>query len=242
MDPTLVLRLLRVANSSYYGLNEKVESISRALVFIGMRDLRNMIVTEALKDIFKQSGEDGVFSKRVLWLHSSAVSTCGQMIAERIFGIKSEDVFLCGILHDIGMIVEDQVEHELFLTVCREFDPKIMTLNDHEEALIGTDHCFLGFLLAKEWQLPVPVQEGIKFHHHMLTNVTPDSITGIIQMAEYLVTRMKYPAMAGMPARLSPPLVAHIKKNMGEYKVLAKELPGELAKAKELYESEDDTV
>ena len=66
MDPTLVLRLLRTVNSSYYGLRQKVSSISRAVILIGMRNLRNMVVTEALKDIFSQGSNEEVFSRRLL--------------------------------------------------------------------------------------------------------------------------------------------------------------------------------
>ena len=236
MDPTLVLRLLRSVNSSYYGLRQKVDNISRAVIFIGMKNLRNMVVTEALKDIFMQSSNNDIFSRRLLWLHCAAVSICGQMISERIFEQEGEDAYLCGILHDIGMIVEDQVAQDLFFQVCKTYEPETRSITDYEREIIGTDHCKLGYLLAHDWKLPTEVQEGIKQHHKALENVSPSSIAGIIQIADYIVSKLNYTAIPGMNAMLSPSLANHIRDNVKEYKVLIKDLPDEMSKAKDLYE------
>ncbi len=235
MDPTLVLRLLRVVNSSYYGLREKVNSISRAVVVIGMNNLRNMIVTEALKDIFKENQEQTAFSRNRLWLHCAAVSICSQMISERIFGQNGEDAFLCGILHDIGMIIEDQTAHDLFNHACKAYAQDSGSIIDHERDIIGTDHCEVGYLLAKDWNLPFEVQEGIKQHHDVLKEVSPSSITGTIQLSEYIVSKFDYTAMPGMEPRLSSPLADHLRENVGEYKALVKDLPEEMSRASELY-------
>lgn len=240
MDPTLVLRILRLANSSYYGLKQKVEDISRALIFIGMKNLRNMVVTEALKDIFKSNSNEDTFSRSKLWLHCAAVSICSQMISERIFGQKGEDAFLCGILHDIGMIVEDQIENDLFIQTCKAYQPGPKPLTEYEKEIMGTDHGELGYLLAQEWKLSVDIQKGIKFHHDSLKSVDPAEIKGIVQMAEYFVTKLNYSAIPGMTARLSPPLAVHIKSNLLEYKALIKDLPEEISKAQEIYESQEE--
>jgi putative nucleotidyltransferase with HDIG domain len=235
MDPTLVLRLLRVVNSAYYGLQQKVYSISRAVVVIGMNNLRNMIVTEALKDIFKENQEQSAFSRNRLWLHSAAVSICSQMISERIFGRNGENAFLCGILHDIGMIIEDQTAHDLFNRACRAYAQGSVSIIEHEKEIIGTDHCEVGYLLAKDWKLPFEVQEGIKQHHDVLKHVSPSSMTGIIQISEYIVVKLEYAAMPGMEPTLSSPLADHLRENVGEYKALVKDLPEEMSRASELY-------
>lgn len=235
MDPTLVLRLLRGANSPYYGLRQKVNSISRAVVVIGINNLRNMIVTEGLKEIFKDKKSENVFSRNRLWLHCSAVSICSQMIMERIFGLNGEDAFLCGILHDIGMIVEDQTAPDLFYRVCNTYDENSKPITDYEKEIVGTDHCAIGYLLAKDWQLPIEIQEGIQRHHKMLDHVSPSSLTGVIQLAEFIVSQLDYTAIPGMKAKLSPPLANHIRDNVKEYKALVRELPNEMSKAKDLY-------
>ena len=228
IDPTLVLRILRSANSPYYGLRQKVNNISRAIVIIGINNLRNMIVTEGLKEIFKDKKGKNAFSRNRLWLHCAAVSICSQMIVERIFGFNGEDAFLCGILHDIGMIVEDQTAPDLFYETCNTYDENSKLITDHEKEIIGTDHCEIGYLLAKEWQLPTEVQEGIQHHHKTL------------DQAEYIVSQLDYTAIPGMKAILSLPLANHIRNNVKEYKALVRDLPNEMSKAKDLYESHEE--
>lgn len=240
MDPTLVLRILRGANSPYYGLRQKVNSISRAVVVIGINNLRNMIVTEGLKEIFKDKKNKNNFSRNRLWLHCAAVSICSQMIMERIFGLNGENAFLCGILHDIGLIVEDQTATDLFSQVCDTYSDNAAPFTDYEKKIIGTDHCKIGYLLAKDWQLPVEVQEGIHHHHKILDRVSPSSLTGVIQLAEYIVSQLDYRAISGMNAKLSPQLVAHIRDNVKEYKALVRDLPNEMSKAKDLYSPHEE--
>jgi putative nucleotidyltransferase with HDIG domain len=162
------------------------------------------------------------------------------MISERIFEQEGEDAYLCGILHDIGMIVEDQVAQDLFFRVCKTYEPESKLITDYEREIIGTDHCRVGYLLARDWKLPIEVQEGIKQHHKTLENISPSSIAGIIQIAEYIVSKLNYTAIPGMNAVLSSPLANHIRDNVEEYRVLIKELPDEMSKAKDLYESHED--
>lgn len=240
MDPILVLRLIRSVNSSYYGLRQKVSSISRAVVFIGMKNLRNMIVTEALKDVFKESSHEDIFSRKQLWFHCVAVSICSQMISERIFAKKGEDAYLCGILHDIGMIVEDQVVQDLFIQVCKTYESESKSITEFEREIIGTDHCTVGYLLAQDWKIPVEIQEGIKHHHKSLEKVSPSSIVGIIQTAEYIVSKLNYTAIPGMKGELSSPLLSYIGDNVLEYKALVKDLPDEMLKAKDIYEPQEE--
>lgn len=235
MDPTLVLRLLRVANSPYFGLRQKVSSISRAVVIIGINNLRNMIMTDSLKIIFKETQPTAAFSRNRLWLHCAAVAICSQMIMERIFGQNGEDAFLCGILHDIGMIVEDQTAHDLFAKVCEVHDDHSVSITISEKEIIGTDHCEIGYRLANDWHLPAEICKGIQQHHQQLDRISPSSLTGVIQMADSIVSMLNYPAIPGMKALLSPPLTEQIRDNVKEYKALARDLPEEMSRAKDLY-------
>lgn len=240
LDPTLVVRLLRTVNSSYYGLRQRVDTISRAVILIGMKNLRNMVVTEALKDIFKPTSDEDVFSRRLLWLHSSAVAICNQMISERIFAQNGEDAFLCGILHDIGMIIEDQVVKDLFFQTCKNYEPGSKPITDYERGIIGTDHCAVGHLLACDWKLPMDVQEGILKHHGKQETLLPSSVAGITQISEYFVYKLNYTAIPGMNAMPSSNLIEHIRDNIEEYKALVHDIPDAMSKAKDLYESHEE--
>lgn len=239
LDPTLVLRLLKLVNSSYYSLRRKVENVTEALVYTGLKNLRNMVIVTALKDVFKTGKKQEVFSRSKLWFHSAAVGICCQMIAERILGKKGEDPFLCGLLHDIGLIIEDQVEPDLFKEMCKTYDPGSGEITQFENQVIGTDHCRVGRLIAINWKLPEEIVAGIKQHHQQRDNIDAGAIHGILRISEYMVARLGYTDLPGMKVTLSPSLEAHVRENISEYKILANELPDEIQKAKEVYELED---
>jgi len=235
MDPTLVVRLLQLVNSPYYGLMQKVDSISRAVAFIGMKNLYNLAVTDALKNIFSSSSSSSeVYSREKLWMHCAAVSICAKSLAERLFGINGDDAYLCGILHDFGLIVEEQVAETDFLAACeaRENGTSIV---DVERQYLGTDHCEIGYLLTKEWDMPIDLQEAVRDHHTQFEDIEPQSLTGIIQIAEYLTAQLDYSAIEGAPTQLSPGLVNHMQENIEEYRVLLEDLPEEMENAKDLY-------
>ena len=246
LDPVLVTRILRVANSAFFGLREKVSSISRALVFLGTKNLRNMVATEAIKDILNCKSDGDAFSRKNLWLHCAAVSILAQMISERVFERRGEDAYLCGILHDIGLIIEDQTAPELFASACKALACKALAckslpaasepLTEIEKEIIGTDHCAVGFLLSEDWKLNEDVKKGIRDHHLISEEIQPNSMTGLIQLAEFFACKLNYPALPTMKGSLSRSLVRYVKENSEEFKVLLREIPGQMAAAKELYD------
>lgn len=234
MDPILVVRLLRLVNSSFYGLTQRIDSIGRAVAFIGMKNLHNMAVTDALKNIFQEHETSHIFSREKLWLHCAAVSICAKMIAERIFSTNGDDAYLCGILHDFGLIVEEQVEREKFLAACEACDTG-SSITDFEQQFIGTDHCEIGYLMTLDWKMPQTIQEAIRDHHQLDGAYPPESLLGIIQIAEYITGQLGYTALLNNIPELPPHLVPHLQQNMDEYKVLIEDLPEEMVKAQAIY-------
>src|SRR5918996_3970541 len=84
LDPILVSRLLRMVNSAYYGIRYRVESISKAVVFIGLKNLRNLVVIDTVQDCFLRDATGRTFSHKHLWMHCTAVGVCAQMISRRL--------------------------------------------------------------------------------------------------------------------------------------------------------------
>jgi len=239
MDPTLVVRLLQLVNSPFYGLTQHIDSISRAVTYIGMKNLHNMAVTDALKNIFSEKESSPAFSRNKLWLHCAAVSICSKMLAERIFGINGDDAYLCGILHDFGLIVEEQVAGDDFISLCERCAPDD-SLPELEREILGTDHCEIGYLMTRQWDMPEGIQIAIRDHHTISDDIEPDSLTGIIQMSEYITGQFDYTAIPGITQNLSGSLAAHIQENRDEYEVLIDDLPEEMSKAKDVYGAEED--
>lgn len=238
MDPILVVRLLKLVNSPFFGLAQQVDSIGRAVAFIGMKNLHTLAVTDALKGIFKEKDRAEIFSKKKLWLHCAAVSICSKMLAERIFGINGDDAYLCGILHDFGLIVEEQVNREDFLKACRACGPDD-ALPELEMKFLGTNHCEIGYQMTKNWDMSPAILEAIRNHHNYDDHIDPASLTGIIQISEYITGQLNYTALEGVNAKLAPSLKRHLEENIDEYKVLIDDLPEEIEKAQNIYGEEN---
>jgi HD-like signal output (HDOD) protein len=234
MDPVLVTRLLTLVNSPFYGLAQTVDSISRAVAFLGMKNLNNLIVADALKNIFSEPSSSNTFSKRKLWVHSAAVSICSKMIAERVFGVNGDDAFLCGILHDFGLLIEEQVKSEEFNAILAS-SPTTEVFTKDEKIAFGTDHCEIGHAMTLDWKMAVTVQEAIRDHHLISDEVVPSSLTGIIQLAEYIASQTDHMMLPNVETVISPPLMAHLDENMDEYTVLLEDLPEEMEKAQAIY-------
>jgi HD-like signal output (HDOD) protein len=236
LDPALVARLLTLVNSSYFGLTRKVDSISRAVALLGMKNLHNIAVTDAIQGMLRSSCGSTEFSPQRLWLHSAASGICCKMIAERIFALNGDDAYLCGILHDIGLIVELEAEQETFLQVIEQLTPDGPSIIEVEHQLFDTDHGHIGYTLAKEWRIPTAIAEAIRDHHRENGQIVPNSPTGILQMSEYIIQQLHFPAVKdGLAISLAPTLTEHIQSNVEEYKVLAEDLPEELEKTKKMY-------
>jgi HD-like signal output (HDOD) protein len=91
--------------------------------------------------------------------------------------------------------------------------------------------------LAKDWKFPLEVQETIRHHHDFSKNVHPSSLRGIIQSAEYIVSKLKYSELPGIDDSLSQSVSEHIRENVQEYKAMAQGLPEEMKKAQDLYQT-----
>lgn len=234
MDPVLVSRLLRLVNSPYYGLAQTVDSIGRAVAFLGMKNLHNLVVADVLKTIFVSRDTDTIFSKKRLWVHCAAVSICSKMIAERIFGINGDDAFLCGILHDLGLLVEEQVETASFHRICTSCNDSA-SLVELERQAFATDHSEICYCMTLDWNMPITIREAIRDHHLLSAAITPSSLTGILQIAEYIASRAGHSTLPDITAQISPPLLDHLQENMDEYNVLLEDLPDEMTKTQAIY-------
>lgn len=234
VDPVLVSRLLRLVNSVYFAPVQPVDSVGRAVALLGIKNLHNLVITDSLKAFFNGPETDGVFSKRQLWVHSAAVSICSKMIAERIFAINGDDAFLCGILHDFGLLIEDQVEQQKFREICSSCTTT-ESLIEMEQKTFGTDHSEISSAMTLDWNISCTIQETLRDHHLIADHIYPSSLTGIIQIAEYIAGKLEYPPLPGILPKISPHLVEHIHDNVEEYTVLIDDLPEEIAKAQSIY-------
>lgn len=165
-DPTMTARVLRAVNCAANGLRNKVDDLSRAIAFLGFQRVRNLAVTASVSDIFKEPSQAGAYDRRGLWRHMVSVAVVARMIADRLKLPCANDAFLAGLLHDIGIILEDQYCHEPFAALMTSLKPGT-SLPELERRALKCDHCLLGHRLGKQWKFPDPTLDAIRHHHNL---------------------------------------------------------------------------
>ena len=164
-DQALVSRILRMANSTFYGFPSKITTIAHAVVILGFANIRNLVLTASVLDMFASKGENGYFDREEFWKHSLACGVTSKLIAKRL-GVKNlEEAFLWGLLHDLGKLVLDTHFSEEFAEVVRLVRKKEILIKDAEQEVLGLDHTEVGGIVADKWNLPSALIKAIRFHH-----------------------------------------------------------------------------
>lgn len=164
-DASLSARVLRLVNSSTYGLRQRVGNLQTAIAYLGFRQIRNLALTSSISEVFKKEERIGTYSRPALWRHLVSVGVCARMLAMRRGLENFEDVFLAGLLHDVGIILEDQYDHANFRRLVSSLSAA-ECLDEAERRELGYTHMELGGVVAEQWRFPELVTSVIRHHHH----------------------------------------------------------------------------
>lgn len=162
-DQGLTARVLRVANSPFYGISSKVGSVGEAVVVLGFHNVRSLVAAAGIINQFPVVGGKG-FDRLAFWQHGIGSAVCAQVLAKAL-GRDQALAFTAGLLHDIGRLVLDAYFHEDFKAAMAHCTAEDSTLLDAERAVLGVDHAQVGFELARRWKFPVSIQQAIRDHH-----------------------------------------------------------------------------
>lgn len=164
MDPALTADLLKLVNSAAFMLPKKVENIHEAVMLVGIRGLRNLLYSYGTQKVLGQENE----KTRALWQHSYRCAFYSYNIAKNILRNKSilDDVYIGGILHDMGKIAFSAVHPELIKNIesfCVEKNiPRVL----FEDMSAGLSHAQLGAMIAEKWNFPDVLSDAIRYHHN----------------------------------------------------------------------------
>ena len=166
-DQALSSRILKLVNSAFYGFSERISSISHAIVILGFNTVKNVALTASVFDMFSKADDrEVVFDRQAFWLHSLACAGAARLIATKVKLPAVEDIFVAGLVHDIGKLVLDQFVHEKFVEIAKLVqDRNILIKNAEETVLDGINHSQVGAWLATRWKLPTGLVQMIGLHH-----------------------------------------------------------------------------
>ena len=186
-DQSIASKLLRVANSAFYGA--KTGSISQAIMYIGLINVKNIVLSNG---IFTSLGIDRDL-QRTLWEHVNLTNRLMNAIYQKCLFKKVPNMFAsAGLLHDIGRVIIYQYFMEEFkeaLHIMKENPDK--SIVEIENETIGVDHQKIGGYLLNWWEIPVPIIEAALFHHDPLNDaVMNKELVCVVHIANYYSWKM----------------------------------------------------
>jgi HD-like signal output (HDOD) protein len=190
-DPALCSRILKVVNSAFYGLPGQIASINRAIVLLGLNAVKNISIAASLSKLFRGGALTPDFSAKDLWTHSIATAAASKMIADNLKIGLSDEAFLAGLIHDIGIIVEIQYDRHKLIEVLNRLAPQggvpTADMLEAEVAVFGANHQDFGQGLCEKWKFPRSFAHVTGFHHRpMELPHEARTLTSIVYVADRL--------------------------------------------------------
>ena len=207
-DPGMAAKILRMVNSVYYGLKEKVHSLEQAIAILGFKTIRSIALSISVINLFQQ--KDAGFNMKAYWTHSAVCACIGRSIGTRIKLPDPELAFVIGLLKDIGMpLLVEHAPEELraAIALAREYR---LSFKKAVRKVLDTDHTEIGAWLCEHWGLDEAIIDAIR-HQDDLDQAKEPKVVAIFQFAEYLCALKKI-RVAGQcdEPKLEPEVWSHL--------------------------------
>jgi len=177
-DPVITASILKVSNTVFFAaLNRKINSIKDAIVRIGFRETKRIVMGMTVMKMFKDETNSFGFDRADFWYHSLACAVIAENIGRRMGSVSPEEAFLAGLLHDFGIIVLDEFFPTIFGKVLERTTDEGSRFIDKETAMLGVNHNDVIAELFKAWKMPDAITEGVvgqyQFHTYKDACDTP---------------------------------------------------------------------
>lgn len=163
-DQALAARVLKLANSAFYGSSRRIGTVSDAVVILGMRTTRNLVMAASCEALLEGEAAGYGLPRGALLRHSLACASAAQALAKRARFRGMEEAFVAGLLHDIGKVVMNAYQRGQFGEVLARVSGGA-TYAEAEQTVFGFDHAEAGSCLLERWNLPLPLVSAVRHHH-----------------------------------------------------------------------------
>ena len=183
-DQVLTARLLKLVNSSFYGFPQRISTVTAAIVLLGFDAIRSLLLTTSVFDLFANRKRQKKQDRERFWDHSLGCAVGAKVIGNHLRHDKIEELFVSGLLHDIGKIVEMMFLPDEFANVMAAVKRENILITEAENKVLGYNHAEVGKLLVEKWNLPIKLVQVIAHHHqpHMAGNFVLES--AIVHLAD----------------------------------------------------------
>jgi len=198
-DQALTAKILHLVNSAFYGYNKQIKTISRAVVILGFKAVRNAAMAISVFDYFKDESSTEEIDLTKFWEHSIAVATICKVLAEEAKISGTEEAFTIGLLHDAGKLIEKRYFPQDFAELCEVAQEQNMSWIDAERALFQVNHATIGKVVFRMWDFPPSVVDAVHLHHANLETAKYPQLAALVHLADWMAYRMDLGAPGALP-------------------------------------------
>ena len=166
-DPSLAARVLKVANSPFYGMSRRVDSLQLALVILGLADVRNIALGITMLNVIKSLNPNVAYYGEKFWVHCAGCGIVARILGRKLNFESQGTDFIAGLLHDMGKIVIDEHFDSKFVFFFNKAFTHATPVLEAERELLGETHERIGGWLAQKWRLPYTLCDAILHHHDL---------------------------------------------------------------------------
>ena len=232
-DQALTANCLKLCNSSYFGLREKVASVDHAVVMIGTRALCELALTIScgLSDYQKRLLGYGLHPGE-LWRHSVACAQVSRFVLRKLGWTEDAYAYTAALLHDVGKLILDQFVDSNFDQICRAMATGATPVQA-EKKVLGIDHSEVGGLLCKSWKFPDSLTDAIRRHHRSLETDGP-RLFQVVELSN-LIAHVSTYHRAGLDLRIGADVLSRFGLDHQGIQEVIEGVSGELQRAEDLF-------
>lgn len=215
-DPPLALKVLRLANSSFYGFINNVGTVERALILLGFNEVRNIVIGFSMQKHFNGSGIN--LDMKRFWRHAIVCSLTAKYLGKYFDVLDDGSFFLSGLMHDIGKLIIAQYFKEDFSSIIDYVTENRTTFSKAEKHVLGTTHYQIAASLLQQWKIPNPVVMQV-FYHHAPWHDKNNTSASIVAFLANIFTKLEgFTCVDGeesveVSKVLTPPVIDFLNKN-----------------------------
>ncbi len=191
-DQALTGNILRLCNSSYYGLPRVVSSLTQAVMYLGFYTVRNLVLTCSVAHLYSSDKKIYGYTEGGLWFHAVASAMGSEILCKRIRPDIHDTAFTAGLLHDIGQIIMGIRIKDTADTIVELMTQGGMSEVEAEKEAVGFSHDELGGMIADHWNFPEELVHAIRWHHFPEKAETKSLLTAIVHISNSIVLDLGY--------------------------------------------------
>ena len=189
-DQALTARVLKMANSVFYSFDQKIASLSHAIVILGFRAVQSMALAASSRSLFVKKGAQFGLKEKLFWEHSISVGMGCRQIARMVRFDNEETAFTAGLLHDIGKAVLNQVIPRKYGKISESVYNEGKSASAVERETLGFDHSQIGALIAEKWNIAWEMVEAIAYHHTPESERPGSALSAILAVSNLITKRL----------------------------------------------------